>query len=275
MRTAAGCFASWTYEDPNTGNNSWLNDQSYTWLSETLTSLYEDMYDWWSLTWYDIGTVGPNRNHGTCWPRDFTHGDWNNIMLNLTNVALYSDLTLTSHGSGAQIGSDYLHDYFGPWDLMRWGMVTGNRNWRLRKACLWTCYSGCSNLVTGRTYNTTWADAVGMRAMGLEEVTRMWKNCGLFFGGEIPQGGFNNDPSISSAQVVESLDEIWVGGKYLYAGGCDPTYSWQFVVGATRGMYNPQLDRGVPLIAGLRHMIYSSVYEEELRDLNLSHVKEQ
>jgi hypothetical protein len=101
----------------------------------------------------------------------------------------------------------------------------------------------------------------------------MWKNCGLFFEGEIPQRGFRNDPSVTTAQVAESLDQIWIGGKFNYPGGCDPTYSWEFAVEATKGMWNPQVDNGHPFLAGYKYMIYTCIYDDELKMLNTAHVK--
>jgi hypothetical protein len=100
----------------------------------------------------------------------------------------------------------------------------------------------------------------------------MRKNCGLFFGSELPQAGIGSPPS-SSAKVEATLDEIWVCGEYCYPGGCDPTYSFKFAVDATRGMYSPQLDWADPRLFGYELMIYSSIYDDELQMLDPTHVK--
>jgi len=95
----------------------------------------------------------------------------------------------------------------------------------------------------------------------------------LFFGGLLPQGGFGGGTSTTTAQVAEALDQTWVCGMNQYPGGCDPTYSFRFAINATRGMYNPELDKGDPRLFGYKYMIYSSVYDDELMMLNNSHVK--
>ena len=101
----------------------------------------------------------------------------------------------------------------------------------------------------------------------------MRKNCGLFFGGELPQNGFGGNGSIVTAKVAEALDQAWVCGENQYPGGCDPTYSFAWAINVTRGVFNPEMDYGDPRLFGLRQMIYSSSYDDELAGLDFSHVK--
>lgn len=270
VRIGAGTFMTYQWEDPGdpTGEGQWLDDQADTWIKATLAYLYNDLYDQSGLTQYYSYMVGANRNRGDCYPRDSYSIDWDHILNYLTNT-VYSELTLgPAHGSGAEIGGgqgDFLPGTFSPLDLKRYVLGTKNKNWRLRKANLWTCYSGNIYLATGGYYTTYWADACGIRPKGLQENTYMRKNCGVFLGGEINQRGFaGGDSSISCAKVVELCDQVWVCGKYMYPGGCDPTYSFEFAVNATRGVFNPELDQADPLLYGYKYMIYASVYDDLL-----------
>jgi hypothetical protein len=226
--------------------------------------------------------VGSGRDYVTCQPRDPWSAGWHYILQPSLDSTLYSDLTLgPAHGNGAEIGATpFLPGGFSPSDLKVWceGTSTNSAvrpNWRLRKAALWACYSGELGLATGQGfYLTAWPDACGIRPAGLQETTFMRKNCGLFFGSELPMGNMGGQAS-SAAKAVETLDMIWVCGKSIFPGGCDPTYSFKFAVDATRGMYNPQLDWADPRVFGYPFMIYSSIYDNELQMLNTTHVKNQ
>ena len=269
VRAGAGTFMTYQWEDPGYPalDGHWLNDQADNWIKATLAYLYNDLYDRSGLTQYYPWMIGANRNRGDCYPRDSWSLDWPTILNNLTNLC-YSELTLgPAHGSGAEIGGGtnaFLPGSFGPLDLRGYIEPSGVKDWRLRKANLWTCYSGNLYYSTSGQY-WSWPDACGIRPTGLQEHTYMRKNCGLFMGGEINQRGFaGGDASISSAKVVEACDQIWVCGRNMYPGACDPTYSFRFAVNATRGMYNPELDQADPLLFGYKYMIYSSVYDDLL-----------
>jgi hypothetical protein len=221
--------------------------------------------------------VGANRNRGDCFPRDAFSIDWPFILNHLTNYVYYSDFTLgPAHGSGGTIGGDpqgFLLGSFSAFDLQRYVMV-GGQNWRLRKAALWPCYSGdISKASAGGFYNCNFAEACGIRPNPQEENTYMRKNCGFFVLNEINQRGFaGGDGSISTAQVAQALDQMWVCGPNQFPGGCDPTYSWKFAIDSIRGMYNPELDQAGPLLGGYSKMIYSSVYDDLLMVGNTSFV---
>jgi hypothetical protein len=282
VRTGAGCFLTYMVEDPAdpTGLGPFLNTAASTWIENTLKYLYNNIYNQSGLTQYYPFMVGTNRNIADCYPRNQWSSGWDTILSPYLPLLSYSDLTFgPSHGSGMAIGggpNDFLPGTFDPHDLKRWiiGPVNTNQNWRLRKAALWTCYSGSVLLTTAGGVYPTWADACGIRPNGQQETSYMRKNAGLLFGGEVPQGGYANSPT-SAAQVEATLDQIWVAGKYMYPGGCDPTYSFAFAINATRGMFNPQLDLADPRLFGYQYMIYSSVYDDELLMLNTSHVKTQ
>lgn len=189
---------------------------------------------------------------------------------------------MEAHGSGSTIGgawpSGALTNDFNTLDLRLWMTWTYNPNWRMRKAAFWPCYSSSYNgfvNLTGNYPGNTFPDACGIRPQGLQEVSFMRKNCGLFFNGLVPQGGFGGNSANTTAQVAEALDQLWVTGPNGYPGGDDPTYSWSFCINSTRGQFNPQMDSGGPLLFGIRQMIYTSIYDDQLMLLNYSNVKGQ
>ncbi|NMC83034.1 MAG: hypothetical protein GYA63_09300, partial [Armatimonadetes bacterium] len=277
VRTAAGCFLTWQWEDPGdrTGVGPFLNQEAETWITGALRTLYLDLYGFYSLTQYTPGVVGANRNQSGCVPYTPWVNGWTSIMPGpLSNSAAFSDLTIgQAHGTGATIGGgDYLYDKFTTSDLLGWVRLCGDRtNWRLRKAALWTCYNGDPALSTaGGTY-PSWPDACGIRDGAKQHTTYMRKNCGLFFGGGLPQGGYGGQ-NVATARVACFLDQTWVCGKYQWPGACDPTYSFDFAVQATVQQY-PELADALPMRFGYGFMIYSSIYEDELMMLNNAHVK--
>jgi hypothetical protein len=249
----------------------------------TEQELFNDIYRTFSLTQYTPGQVGDNRNYSATAHQSSGTPDWQSFMQPaITNVitsdtSLYSDITISqAHGSGSTIGGAnaiFTND-FNSLDLARWTLFSPGHNWRLRKAALWACYSSSfKGFQSLAGMYPSFPEACGIRPTGLQEISFMRKNCGLFFNGLLPQGGYGGNGSVVTAQVAEALDQIWVCGANGYPGGCDPTYSWRFAVNATRGMYNPQMDAGGPLLFGLPQMIYSSIYDDELLMLNYSDVK--
>lgn len=243
------------------------------------------MYLWFSLTQYDPSVVGANRNYSSFTDLSPTTPVWQQFLKPaLTNQlapddCMYSDLTIMqAHGSGGTIGGGpYLTNEFLPLDLGLWVKAAGVVDYRLRKAAFWTCYSSSyDEKFNGLTaIYSTFPEACGIRPEGLQEVSYMRKNCGLFFNGLLPQGGYGGTGSTVTAQAAEGLDQIWVCGKNGYPGGCDPTYSWQFCINAARGLFDPQMDQAGPLLAGLPQMIYSSVYDNQLMALDFVNVKQK
>jgi len=280
IRTPAGTFLTYQWEDPGRTVGLYLNQEAETWIKGALQTLYHDLYANWSLTQYTPYIVGSGRSAVSCRPRDSWSINWEYLLQPSLDSRDVSDLTLgPAHGNGSQIGnSDFLPGGFVPQDLQRWCMGTRTNigpNWRLRKAALWTCYSGELGLSSaGGVYITTWPGACGIRPAPIQLNSFMWKNCGLFFGSEIPQGGFGGTDA-SSARAEAMMDQIWVCGKYIYPGGCDPTYSFEFAINATRGMYNPEMDYGDPRLFGYKYVPYSSVYDDLLMMGITYFVKEQ
>ena len=146
---------------------------------------------------------------------------------------------------------------------------------RMRKSAFWSCYSASMDGSTSLSgFYASFPDACGILPTGVQQAAYCEKNCGLFFAGSLPQGGFGGNSSVTTAQVAEALDQTWVEGMNQYPGGCDPTYSWRFAINATRGVYNPQLDSADPLLFGLPKMIYTVLYDRQMTMLNYSNVKD-
>lgn len=168
----------------------------------------------------------------------------------------------------------YITDSFDPSDLKRWVQsAPSGRNWRLRKTCLWTCYSGCVSLANVDGRYDAWPDAVGIPITFSQYGTMCQKNVGLFFGGELVQRGFNSQWSATTATPIIQMDQTWMCGKNQYPGGCDPTYSFDFAVNATRGRNNPQLDWATPIRVGYGLLLYTSRYDNESLNCVTTHVK--
>jgi hypothetical protein len=289
VRKGASCFMTWQPEDPATQDGPWLNRMASEWIGGpvgsgnpgALRTLYQDLYNPWGLTQYYAWHVGGNRNNPECRPMQPGIDPWSTIIRRLARTN-FSELTLgPAHGTGREIGrspqgTSYITESFTPFDLRAQilaggqgikpdGSGGGGRNWRLRKAAFWTCYSGNVNLPSAGGLYETWPQACGIRPKNQQDTSWMMKNCGLFFGGEINQRGFaGGDGSISAAEVASTLDSVWVCGQNMYPGGCDPYYSFRFAVNATRGMYNPEMDKADPRIFGYYWCIYASTIDEML-----------
>jgi hypothetical protein len=290
VRPGAGCYLSYQQEDPMdiTGEGSYLNTKADLWLNQNLKLLYNSIYDGLGLTEYDPGQVGAARLNSDCQPLDQDHLEWAAFMQpalsNLINVGTntwskYSDLTIGgAHGNGATVGgSPYLANKFTPDDLQGWCMSAGT-NWRLRKAAIWACYSGSISIPKGvdgafpPDLNTipSFYNACGIRFNQLNSY--MQKNCGLFFGGLVPQYGYGGNASVTSFQVAEELDQTWVCGPNQYPGGCDPTYSFRWALQSINDLYIQFEDAGA-LRIGFPAMTYSSIYDDQFVTNNITNVK--
>lgn len=277
IRLPSGCLLTYEWEDPSTTSGLSLNNAADSAIAGDLLTLYQDIYEWWSLTWYDESQVGPNRDLAQCHPYNAAYKTWAGILGQLTNSSTFSELTIAqAHGSGATIGGGpYLPDKFYSIDLQRWILYCSTpHNWRLRKASLFTCYNGDIAASTGFGAYSSWADACGIRPAGFQQTSLTYKNCGLFFGGGLPQAYQNSVTGVyqATANVAECVDQAWVCGLNQYPGGCDPTYSFDFAINATRGIY-PALNLAVPLRGGFGLCVYNPYYDEDLRNLNTSGVK--
>jgi hypothetical protein len=280
IRVPAGCFLTYEWEDPSTPNGDFLDRRADEAIAGNLLFLYQDIYDQWGLTEYYDWMVGPNRNWAQCMPYNAAYKSFNGIMqYGMTNSDWFSELTLAqAHGSGPTIGGgSYLHDVVWVQDFVRYVQrcVTPH-NWRLRKACLFTCYNADLTATLSGPYGNyvSWPEACGIRPAGFQQTSLTYKNCGLFFVGGLPQNYINMElyQTQGTADVAELCDQVWVCGKYEWPGACDPTYSFQFAVQATMGIY-PDLAKGKPALAGFPLCVYDAWQDEALRNLNTSGVK--
>jgi hypothetical protein len=278
IRSPAGCFLTYEWEDPSTPTGMFLNNHADNAIAGDLLFLYQDIYDFFGITQYFISDVGPNRDLALCRPYNAPYKSFQDIMANgITNSATFSELTIAqAHGSGASIGGGpYLSDKFYSGDLQKWTTYCETpHNWRLRKACLFTCYNADLSLSTGGGLYSSWPAACGIRDTGFQQTSLTYKNCGLFFVGELPQGFQNAETSAfqATADVADMVDTTWVCGANQYPGGCDPTYSFEFAVRASMGVY-PDLAKATPAIAGFPLCVYNANEDEALRNLDTSGVK--
>jgi len=254
-----------------------LDDHADAAIAGNLLYLYQDIYDQFGFTEYYDFMVGPDRNLATCMPYNASYKSFNGIMAyGMTNSDVYSELTMAQgHGSGPTIGGgSYLHDVVWVQDFSKYVLRCATpHNWRLRKANIWTCYNADLSLTLAGLYST-WPEACGIRSTGFQQTSLTYKNCGLFFVGLLPQGYINAETSQVqvTADVAEFCDQAWVCGKNEYPGGCDPTYSFEFAVRATMGIY-PDLTKAVPALAGYPLCVYDAWQDEALRNLNTSGVQ--
>ena len=172
---------------------------------------------------------------------------------------------------------DYLHDVVWVQDFIRYVQHCNTpHNWRLRKACLFTCYNADLSATLSGPYGNyvSWPEACGIRPAGFQQTSLTYKNCGLFFVGLLPQGFINVEllQTQGTADVAEFCDQVWVCGANEWPGACDPTYSFQFAVQATMGIY-PDLAKAKPALAGFPLCVYDAWQDEALRNLNTSGVK--
>jgi len=277
IRVPAGCFLTYEWEDPSTPTGSFLDNDADTAIAGNLLYLYQDIYDQWGLTEYYDWMVGPNRNWAQCLPYNAAYKSFNGILAyGMTNSDVFSELTMAqAHGSGPTIGGgSYLHDVVWVQNFARnVSFCTTPHNWRLRKANIFTCYNADPSLTIQGTYST-WPEACGIRDTGLQMTSVVYKNCGLFFVGSLPQGYINASTSATqgTADVAEFCDQVWVCGEYEWPGACDPTYSFKFAVLNTIALY-PDLTKAAPALAGYPYCVYDAWQDEALRNLDTSGVK--
>lgn len=277
VRTGAGCYLTYQEEDPFDltygPGNAYLNDQANTWIKGALKTLYKDLYKPTSLTQYTTSQVGTNRNHSDCTAQDLSNVEWAAFLQPALSNSIYSDFTLAQgHGNGYEIGGGtYFLNRFNTWDLMGW-LKNYGPNWRLRKAAIWSCWSGVDNSESG---DLGFGQACGMRAMGLQVRSYVQKNCGLFFGGKIEQAWVTSGETVTTAKAAAFFDQAWVCGQFQWPGGCDPTYAFEWAVRALLGKY-PEMNpngQAQPRLYGYPSMIYTSLYDDELMRLDETHVK--
>jgi hypothetical protein len=277
IRLPGGCFLTYEWEDPSATLGGILDNEADTVIEGTLQYLYTDIYDQMGLTEYYDWQIGTDRNLAQCMPYNAAYKSFNGILqYGLTNSDVFSELTMAqAHGSGPTIGGGpYLRDVVWAQAFALSAKVYKTpHNWRLRKACIFTCYNADIALSTAGEY-VSWPGACGIRPTGFQQTSLTYKNCGLFFVGGLPQFYANSQTgeNQTTADVAEFLDQAWVCGKYQYPGGCDPTYSFLWAIQATVGVY-PGLASATPALAGFPLCVYDAWQDEALRNLDTTGVK--
>lgn len=265
VRPAKGVILTYS-EEPN---NSWLNDQAYNWINQTLAFLYNDIYDPWGLTQYYWWGIGDGRNLTTGYINTptFPNG-WRDFMQQALASPLYSDLTVGPvHGNSTAIaatGGELARTS----DLASWAGAR-SPNWRMRKVAVWSCYSAKNYNTTYMTTNTTgyptFPDAFGVRPLPVQHGGLMRKNSCLCFKKDW-------DQRLNIAEVEETFDQLWVTGPNGYPGGCDPTWAINWALVQTMSQFSFVLDAG-PVLAGYQWLIYTSAYDDDLMNNDYSQVK--
>ena len=308
VRRPAGCFITYQQEAPFTGYGQYIDQEDELWLESTLVNLYQDIYDPEGLTQYTPGQVGDNRQWAKCqgliagsYPQwaDFMPDAFSDTYSNTIDGLFhpkYSDLTIGSaHGDGNHIGGYGLHDF--PWlvdmmtpdDLEGWLKKVGT-DWRLRKAAIWACAAGASDVYSignpgpqGQTNGSgpDFQTGCGIRPTGVQvrnyiRKNSAWMTCGLLpFQMEETGGGSGVD---SSPKVATEADDLWVEGGT--PGIDDPTYSTFWVVVQMQGMYSTSLGSPMPGGVGATlqpfgypYLPYTSIYDDQIWLLDNSNIK--
>ena len=280
VRAAAGNIITYEDEDPALTGGTYLNSQAQNYAG-TLAVLYTSLYAWNfpPYTGYYISDIGPNRDNplAAAFPWVLGHD-------NLTNWSLlvYSALTNTmfsdfgyyqGHGNGSGLGgcpqgSTWQLGYIDTTSV-RTFTTFPRPNWRMRKVALWACYSSTPASTTAGGTFSTWPAAFGIRGTLTQLTKGMWKNVGLFFDDEIPDGGISGTTGGTVSEVALNFDYLWVAGPTPWPGACDPTYSFGWVLRQIEGM-SPEIDRGKPSWIGFGYLPYTGVLDSQILTNNIA-----
>ena len=265
VRVGSGVILTYA-EEPN---NWWLNQQAYTWVDQTLSFLYNDIYDQWGLTqyyWWDIGD-GRNLTTGYVDTPSLTNG-WRNFMQQALGSPLYSDITIGPMHGGRSVITATGGEAASTWDLALWTYAR-TPNWRMRKVAVWSCNSGDgyvgSATATSPTGYPWFPDAFGVRAKPVQHAGLMKKNSCLCF-----KKSWDQDLNIAEIEAV--FDQLWVTGPNAYPGGCDPSWAIRWALNQTMRQYSFMVD-AEPVIAGYQWLIYTAQYDVDLISNDSSHVQ--
>ncbi len=284
VRKAGYCILNYEAEDPSTTDGSYINSKQEQW-GDTLEFLYESLYYWQfgSLSQYSTADIGTDRSNPTSphLPFAVDNGSelyWATFLHDILTNRSYSDFNYgPGHANGYYIGAgplppgqNYVNTQIGVDQVEPWvvGIGNTNKNWRMRKVAMWGCDTG-NKRYTGGYHG--WPEAFGIRKTSVQIHSWTKKNVGLFFLDELEFQPYG-DSHASICEVASTFDEIWTEGATPYPGGCDPTYSFQFALESTLGMY-PELSKAKPIIFGFLYLPYSGVYDDELMLNDISHVK--
>ena len=280
-------ITTYEYDDPSDSIGATLNADADNYVYNLEIGLYENLYDrhQFSITQYGAGQIGVNRENdpNALFPwiyqqgNQYTYGAQIGSALGDGN---YSDFTwYAGHANGTELGggppgSHYVNTYMPATYIAHFVHEPSLANWRMRKVCLWGCYTEADPDITGGGIYTSWPQAFGIQK-GRDQINGMTaKNVGLFFQGSIPQAGYQNTQSGSSVEVAVQFDMLWVMGPNQYPGGCDPTYAFSWALNQIRTI-NPELDtaHSNPTLEGFPFLPYAGVYEDELMTNDIEHVK--
>ena len=265
VRFAGGVILTYA-EEPN---NGWLNQQANTWVNQTLSFLYNDIYDQSGLTQYYWWDIGDGRNLTTCYvdTPSLTNG-WRNSLQQALAGPLYSDITIgPMHGSKSAIAATG-GEAASTWDLALWTYARAP-NWRMRKAAVWSCYSGegydgsATGAAPGRY--PWFPDAFGVRPKPIQYAGLMKKNSCLCFKKDW-------DQRLNIAEIEAAFDTYWVTGANGYPGACDPTWAISWALRQTIREF-PFVEDAEPVLAGYQWLIYTAQYDEDLMRNDASRVK--
>lgn len=286
VRAATGNILSYEEEDPSLSGAPYLNSEAKRWV-DTMAFAYESLYydDWGSQTCYNVNQIGPNRDNNPSRPMPIvltqaTQPIWAGNTLTCITNAEYSDFSwYMGHANGYLLGggsgTNWVTAVLDSQSVARWALAAG-RNWRMRKVCLWGCYTdsglGTSDGVA-RTLYGSWASAFGVRPTRTQTMSLMKKNVGLFFTESLRQGGYSGTLGGGTCPEVScTFDDIWINGPSAWPGECDPTYAFSWALNVTEGM-SPELLKALPTWIGFGYLPYSGVYDDELMVNDISHIK--
>ncbi len=281
VRQAAGCIVTYEEEDPNLSAGPYLNSEANKWITAVAAS-YESLcyWDFGSLTQYAPTDIGPGRDNP---PYEFPYVLTGNFQLPwaakvfsaLTNL-MYSDFGYyTGHGNGTGLGghasgSTFVTGFIDTTTTYPY-VHTSVPNWRMRKVAIWACYSDATPDLTAQGTIKSWAETFGIRRTWEQTGNMVTKNVGLFFTGELPQGGYSGTYGHTCAEVAAMFDDLWVTGPTPAPGSCNPTYAFSWAVSQIRGIA-PELEKGKPTWIGFGYLPYTGIYDAELLTNNVSHI---
>jgi hypothetical protein len=193
----------------------------------------------------------------------------------LTNIAFSDFGYYMGHGNGVGLGggprgSTFVTGYLDTTTVYPF-VHTPVPNWRLRKVALWACYTDPTPDLTAHGTIKSWQETFGIRGTTEQRMSMMSKNVGLFFTGELPQGGISGTSSGTSSEVAALFDDLWITGPYPFPGACEPTYSFEWVFRQVSGMC-PEINKGLPAWIGFGYLPYTGIYDGELVTNNISHI---
>lgn len=170
---------------------------------------------------------------------------------------------------GGPAGSTFVNGFLRSQDVMSYTTVP-QPNWRLRRVAIWGCYSDAPEKATAGGALPNWARTFGIRPSREQRTGWMAKNAGLFFRGELPQGGYSGTFNGTSVEVAVTFDSLWAFGPLAFPGGANPTYSFGWAVAQIKGMC-PEINSGLPKSVGFPYLNFAGVYDDELLTNNISH----